>query len=105
MLSLTTMKKNHMKLWGWLARNPSQEKWDYPLFEEVRNNCWACERALQNFGEDWKCESHCPLDWSPALNCMKIGSVYHKWNNAQSFRSRTKYAKLVRDLPLKRDTK
>ena len=102
MISLTTMKKNHMKLWDWLAKNPSQEKWDCPLFEEICNDCWACEWVLQHIGEDWNCELHCPLNWYPAINCMRIGSVYYKWGNVRQPESRTKYAKLIRDLPLKK---
>ena len=89
-------KKYHRLMWRWLARNPEQEKDDWPglriieeRYGEIRFNCFACVIAIAARGHaetgEHFCE-YCPLvgwqgkpDPESPTACGNEGSKYLKW--------------------------
>lgn len=89
-------KKYHRYMWRWLARNPEEEKTDWPgldileeRYGETRFDCFACEIAIaaRGYAENGEhfCE-YCPLiEWqgrpAPGMptTCGNGGSKYLKW--------------------------
>jgi hypothetical protein len=108
----------HRELWDWLAKHPSCDKSEWPgwdrddtIISETyhrHSECFLCFYAFEHFGGCAEGEQ-CLLDWGPAGFCLKSGSPYNIWSRedlpwVQDVRDpelRTKYAKIIRDLPLK----
>jgi hypothetical protein len=105
------LKKKHWELWDRLYNYPHETKGDalnalgynrsnnYPCCE-----CWACEWMCQHKMNNCEQGKACPLDWIVTISCLDNGkSYYDKWGKAKNFKIRKKYAKLIRDLPLKKN--
>ena len=103
--------KLHRELWDWLYHNPSKEKEDWPKWEwnggdiiSAQNECFLCEYDDQNRDPYMdSCCVYCPLDWVSKESCHDTDSYYWKWDFAKTPKTRKKYAKLIRDLPEKKD--
>ena len=92
-------------LWHWLYKNPVingvlTTKEDWPRWEEVEtkygiidSECFACEFSVCCIF-DWGVEGDFP--------CLKLHSPYAKWLRAKTAKTRKKYAKIIRDLPLRK---
>ena len=110
-MSLTRRQaiRRHRMLWGWLADNPGTKhkltkKSDWPGWEynggryaEVDEDCFLCEYAFRVI--DMTCPQ-CPLDWGEDLLCVE--SIYLDWCEARTPKTRSKYAEIIRDLPVRR---
>ena len=122
----------HIKLWDWLANNPSKEKRDY-FDEEYKGNvcpanyCFACEFANkvtnfieQRYGKDvveyitsdvlYEGCFACPFD----CNCEDAGcldGIYDEWDEAEEYigtwedvyEYRGDRAEIIRDFPIRID--
>ncbi len=87
-----------IEMWTWLAET-GKRKFEYPFPEEQLKyagndypeaHCWFCEYCLQH--KDDNCKG-CPLGGDPNdPECDKL--AYDKWDEAQTPRTRKKYAKL-----------
>lgn len=115
MMTLKVMKARHIALWDWLSKNPSKDKFQYPGFKsnggklkDPNNGCWACEWLVRQDLTDCMDEdgnSICSIDWAPSKKgCMNSKSAYYKWGHAKHHKVRSRWAKVVRDLPLLRNS-
>lgn len=97
------------ELWGWLEKNPSERKRDWPGWEYRGGNipmmsgsCPCCEYNLQQYGSGC---SKCPLkDFWTRLNgdYQMCGDQFYIWNATNSPKTRKKYAKMIKDECLRR---
>lgn len=100
--------KNHRKMWGWLAENPTKNKQDWPGWKKcgkIQNDCFCCELAITCGEVDC---ALCPFEWPKTrtdnvMDCSK--SYYGDWWEAAAPEERAKYAALIRDLPEKVEKK
>lgn len=123
----------HIKLWDWLADNPSKEKYDY--FDDVKlgrnlrpkNRCFGCEfssnvlkyiednygkRVIDFIGSDVLYEGcfACPFDCNVEDNGCLDG-VFDEWDEAFGYSSseedeydfRVVRAEEIRDFPIRTD--
>ena len=100
--------KSHIELWDWLAENPDKEKDDWPGWErfdfdesylEELSYCFACMYDAEKGGD--YCVN-CLFEWPDNYRCEdSYDSPFVKWQNAKQNKTRTKYAKQVRDLPIR----
>ena len=94
-----------IELWEWLAKTGKRKedwpKWDeyeaynYPEGSDTCACCWLCEYDLQHgLFTDGDC-IHCPYYKKYGL-CFdeKKPTLYNKWENAETARTRKKYAAL-----------
>ncbi len=114
MTPLEKMQDNHRQLWGWLAKNPSKRKNDWPGWSsnggkhsDYISSCFAC-MWIEKHSVSGSCGadnevSKCPLDWKILGGCMNDKSYYQKWDNAKTNPTRVKYARLISKLKLARD--
>jgi hypothetical protein len=87
----------HIELWKWLHDNPSEDKEDWPGWAKygfVVRNCFACDYAceLEDFNE---CE-RCPIREKTG-ECDFSYSIWNRWRDAETDRTRKKYAAIIRD--------
>lgn len=105
-----TILKLHRELWDWMYKNPSRDKREWPKwkhnggpYEGNSIDCFLCDWVEQTSGMGCtSVHSDCLLDWSPTTNCLDHGSYFDKWLNSMTPKAKKKYAKLIRDLPLKK---
>lgn len=114
----------HKEMWGIIADFPSlgkekaifllRKKYPEKIFSEVNHNCFACDshNALNSGGKykyQLKCPEGCPLAWgenakmSSRVSCVSAVSPYTSWREAftnEEWERASKYARLVRDVPL-----
>ena len=93
----------HRELWDWLYKHPTKSKANWPRWwfnggdlKSVDASCFLCEYIHGKSG----CAG-CPLDWSPSVICS-AGGYFTGWDEAGTWQTKRKYAKLIRDLPEKR---
>ena len=103
---------NHRKMWHWLAENPKKGKKDWPGWEHHNDSiflkedsyCFLCGYISADPDKD--CHN-CPMDWGITDKCMnayqKI-SYYTSYCDAIKLKAKTKYAKIIAELPEKDDT-
>ena len=93
----------HRELWDWLYENPEKGKDDWPRWEfnegkikEVENDCFLCELAMRDGVVICEKCILSPIPYKPVfcLNCL-----YDRWHNAETNKTRKKYAAIIRDLP------
>jgi len=101
----------HKKLWGWLADNPTLDKFDWPEWsynggriKAIDFDCFACEECKNEEGF-LDCE-YCMIDWNNgktdgAYRCEDEDSIYDLWIQADNSKDRSKYAKIIQNLPIK----
>jgi len=118
----------HRRLWDWLVENPKNQygmygfsgKTDWPGWKkypvkEVDSVCWLCEYARRQVNNDavWPCEK-CPLAWpsnaphsmcldSSSFDCLHSAGLFSKWSITRNLHKKVKYARLIRDLPIKKE--
>lgn len=107
----------HIDLWDWLAKNPSKRKNDAPeyLHGESVNNCHACDYNYYTDGGDLICNA-CPFrnQWGgmyDGVHCRDRGGPYNQWDDSfdwgkvstKTLVMRSKLARQIRDLPLRKD--
>lgn len=87
-----------IELWTWLAKT-GKEKGDWPKWKKygiIHNDCWFCEygryRKRKNKSSDKSICVHCPLRQQDIKGCYAF--AYGNWEEAQTSRTRKKYAKL-----------
>jgi len=79
----------HKELWMWLAKNPSKEKTDWPMFERmtvgIYHSCFACHygRCIVDDTTVNKCDV-CPLTWPKKEICV-LPLDYNKMNESNLF--------------------
>ena len=100
----------HKALWDWLARNPTAEKREWPMWSMYDDaytwsRCFACKYALGAAGL-CHCE-HCPLQWPITDSALDAEDedpctsyLYMAWFNANTAIERTNLALRIRDLPI-----
>ena len=103
---------NHRKMWHWLAENPDKKKKDWPGWKDYNNDppldeiayCFLCCYKFQTKGSCYDC----PLDWGITDMCMYVNdpsmSYYELYSNAITTTDKSKYAKIIANLPEKDDT-
>lgn len=114
--------KGHQQLWFWLAQNPTEEKPNWPGWNDFKegkeplNLCFACEAAAES---DFLNCAACPLHWpdgqcmsengSPFLIWRQLGELYRRFRFSADFagaeralRARAEIAYSISALPLKR---
>jgi hypothetical protein len=98
--------KKHREMWNWLAENPNKKKEHWPGWEligYIENNCFLCGYIFQS--GDGLCKN-CPLDWVITETCMGRGSemsYYRSYELATILRQRSGYAKIIANLPEKKE--
>lgn len=97
----------HREMWGWLAENPSADKADWPGWDDIylpypiRGLCFACEYTQRTMNKD--CEE-CLFIWkTKKSHCCTDGSPFERWDYAIRPKTRSKYAAMIRDLPVRDD--
>ena len=104
---------NHRKMWHWLAENPNKNKKDWPGWKKYNIDpspkemkyCFLCG-YISHTEKDKGCY-HCPLDWYITDMCMSRypeESYYLSYCDAITLKAKTKYAKIIANLPEKDDT-
>lgn len=96
----------HRKLWDWLAKHPTKQKWNWPewknnggTIEEVTADCFGCESSYRDLDGD----IICPL----CRECYRhhpevcLYGNYHKWNWSDDAKERRRLARIIRDLPVR----
>ena len=102
---------NHRKMWHWLAENSDKVKRDWPGWEKYDSNpppdemehCFLC--VYTSHTENMDCHN-CPIDWCITDMCMDVypvKSYYLSYCNAIKLKAKTKYAKIIAELPEKKD--
>jgi hypothetical protein len=94
----------HRELWDWLSKNPRMDKEDWPGFKKfgyISNYCWLCEYHVTH--KRGYCNKNCLLDWSGVKGgCLWDNGEFSKWQGAKSKKGKIKWAKIIRDLPVRR---
>ena len=108
----------HRQLWDWCFHNPEKEKNHWPEWKhnggklkEVGGDCFLCQitEGLEEYMNHTLCTDICPLFPAKIMRggdkkgCL--GGLYEKWRRAGrdgNMRTRRKYAKLIRDLPVRK---
>ena len=111
---------SHVRLWLWLAENPTKNKMEWPDWKKHRfgepskrvpafNYCFACAHARVVLCSE-RCKSHCPLDWrsvSRFHSCHGRG-LYDRWINLfrqnptpKNLRLRSELARKIAFVPVK----
>jgi hypothetical protein len=101
-MTLKTAKKRHKELWDWLSKNPTKDKWDWPMwthnggkYQYVSIGCFACEIAGDN------CYA-CPVAWPTKKCCQEDDKgLYDLYSMTKDNKKRSKIAAQIRDLPWK----
>jgi hypothetical protein len=98
------LKTRHRRLWNWLAKTGSCDKWVWPEWEEnggkikmVENACFSCQLAYLEYNIE------CPIPWTGkkeicTVQCEDSGTLYKKWFESGSVTERKKLAKKIADL-------
>ena len=99
----------HRKLWDWLSNNPKMLKEDWPGWSQnggyynsgmVTNECWLCASTQDKDNNIFDCKL-CPVKW-PHKVCDEFdNSPYNMWLTANTTKTRVKWARVIRDLPMK----
>jgi hypothetical protein len=98
--------KKHREVWKWLAENPDKEKAQWPGWkpgEHIANDCFLC--CYVDKLENNSCKN-CPLDWTITKECMDTLptlSYYFLYEEALSPKLKTEYAKIIANLPEKKE--
>ena len=111
-MDLKELKKycidNHREMWNWLAENPDKDKVSWPGWSETSlekiNHCFLCGYVQQIPHGDCP---NCPLNWGITTICVERHpekSYYYLYQEAETHKDRTKYAKIIANLPEKDDT-
>ncbi len=91
-----------IEVWTWCAETGKQKS-EYPYTKEQlkyiedeyddypESHCWFCEYCRQH--KDNGCRG-CPLVSGASSKCECENMAYKKWENAETPRTRKKYAKL-----------
>lgn len=97
----------HREQWDWHYHHPTKGKEDYHQWErnggdipEIKFDCFLCEYA---YAHGLGCDD-CLLKW-PGGTCTWRKGLFAKWSGAESPKTRKKYAKMIRDLPVKGEVK
>lgn len=87
-----------IELWTWLAKT-GKKKEDWPEWEKyckAMSDCWFCEyddQMLNLYKRKTRSScGYCPLITSGLGRCED--TLFNKWSNARTPRTRKKYAKL-----------
>lgn len=106
------MIKLHREMWDWLYKNSSMtQKAAWPRWrgqggdiKQVDCECFACYHASKISEGCTAMTGGCPLfRWGTEENsCVFADSYFDRWSDAKTNRIRKKYAKLIRDLPVRR---
>ncbi len=111
----------HRQLWDWCFHNPEKEKDDWPEWErnggqlkEIEADCFLCEiadgiaEALDSRSRSpLPCSEVCPLFPTTPIASEKdcLGGLHVKWSYHLEvygrWEMRKKYAKMIRDLPIR----
>ncbi len=91
-----------IELWTWLAKTGRDKpEWpDWEKYESISLYCWFCEydnRQRERYGKSELC-LYCPLARELGVKCeakVEEGkTLYDKWSEAKTPRTRKKYALL-----------
>ena len=105
---------NHRKMWHWLAENPDKVKRDWPGWKHHNNDVFSKEKSSHCFlcgyiSVDLEKDCHnCPIDWVITDMCEEVypkTSYYTSYYDAITHKAKTKYAKIIANLPEKDDAK
>ena len=101
---------NHRKMWHWLAENPKKGKKDWPGWKHHNDSIFSKEEADHCFicgyisdDPDKDCYN-CPMDWVITNICVDTypeKSYYLSYCDAITHKAKTKYAKIIANLPEK----
>lgn len=102
---------NHRKMWNWLADNPDKNKKDWPGWEKCDidlppneiNHCFLC--GYVELAKDGKC-IYCTLALGVTDMCVRIEpewSYYMLYKDSVMIADKTKYARIIANLPEKDD--
>lgn len=73
------MRREHIRLWTWLSKNPDKEKVQWPgwgrIEQGVPMGCFACLAAFQS---DEGCLMACPIKWTGGRGCGN--GEFGRWN-------------------------
>ena len=106
---------NHIKLWQWLADNPTKDKCDWPEWKEnggnikyTYNYCFACYYIIlyaykYDPHHSRSVCSYCPFGDLGNSDRGCLGGLYHKWKYSSDLTRRSEVAKQIRDLPIRTD--
>ena len=83
-----------IELWTWLAETgKTKEDWpEWEKYDPVMSDCWFCEYVNQRKNYSDRCKS-CPYNRKYG-HCYNPESYYDCWEDAETPRTRRKYAKL-----------
>ena len=103
---------NHREMWNWLADNPDKVKSDWPGWEKhnddifqkkEENYCFLCGYiSYSTYGDCYSC----PIDWGITDMCEDVypeTSYYTSYCDAITHKAKTKYARIIANLPEKDD--
>ena len=111
---------SHVRLWLWLAENPTKNKMEWPGWKEdhfgehststhMFNHCFACAHAHVILCSS-RCKRDCPLDWRSASrfhSCYERG-LYDRWiklflqaPTPKNLRLRSELARKIAFVPVK----
>ena len=95
---------HHVKLWEWLAANPTKHKNDWPEWKINGGNvnnadclCFACECRE----ESTACFTECPLIWPKEHSWRVCGALFYAWKEADNPASRNALALQIAHLPVR----
>ena len=100
-------------MWNWLAENPKKRKKDWPgwknhndyIFPKAEHSyCFLCGYVS---ADPEKGCSNCLLDWIITGKCISTEdeseSYFGLYYNAKTEKEQSKYAKIIAELPEKKD--
>ena len=109
-MKLTAKKAVKLSIEQWTdlsetgGKKEDWEKWEYNggKYELMsQNDCFLCEYRL-NKGRAHDCLDVCPYSLKYKCYCDDGDTLYSKWDWAKTKTTRKKYAKIIRDLPVRR---
>ncbi len=109
--TITFDHTNHIKLWQWLADNPTKDKCDWPEWsvnggkvKHIYNDCFSCEYSVSIItasGDAQHMCKYCPFGKYCAFTCMD--GLYKKWANTKDMHYKIELAERIRDFPIRKD--
>lgn len=98
----------HRKCWNWIAdeterRQQIVNKEEYPLFKrrEIEGLCWCCQYIHEN---NTDCRD-CLISWEHGM-CRQFHGrkgEYGKWFNAETWQEAAYWARVIANLPERRN--
>lgn len=107
--------ERHRELWDWCYCNPEKEKYDWPRWKRNGGDIDNLEYGAFCFPCNWvmkHCKGSCNkcfFEWPEGMYCNRntddATGIYFLWKTTSlsNHTNRKKYAKIIRDLPLKKD--